>query len=94
MKSEDLVTAHVLSSKLLETSLVSWNAMIAGYVQGGLEEVVLDLSCKMRSTGFMPDQYTFTSVFKACPTRAMLEHGKQACYDKALNRELLLSMVF
>nr|POF05693.1 pentatricopeptide repeat-containing protein [Quercus suber] len=62
----------------IEKSLVSWNAMIAGYVQKGLEEVGLNLYYKMRQTGFIPDQYTFASVFRACATLATLEHGKQA----------------
>ena len=52
--------------------------MIAGYVQKGLEEVGLNLYYKMRQTGFIPDQYTFASVFRACATLATLEHGKQA----------------
>jgi pentatricopeptide repeat protein len=78
VKSGDLGTAHFLFNKLLETSLVSWNAMIAGYVQRGLEEVGLDLYYKMRQTGFIPDQFTFASVFRACATLATLEHGKQA----------------
>ncbi|XP_062161158.1 pentatricopeptide repeat-containing protein At4g16470 isoform X2 [Alnus glutinosa] len=78
VKSGDLGTAHFLFNKLLETSLVSWNAMIAGYVQRGLEEVGLDLYYKMRQTGFIPDQFTFASVFRACATLAALEHGKQA----------------
>ncbi|XP_075647406.1 pentatricopeptide repeat-containing protein At4g16470-like [Castanea sativa] len=78
VKSGDLGTAHVLFDNLREKSLVSWNAMIAGYVQKGLEEVALNLYYKMRQTGFIPDQYTFASVFRACATLATLEHGKQA----------------
>ncbi len=78
MKSGDLGTAHVLFDNLREKNLVSWNAMIAGYVQKGLEEVGLNLYYKMRQTGFIPDQYTFASVFRVCATLATLEHGKQA----------------
>ncbi|KAK9993274.1 hypothetical protein SO802_022977 [Lithocarpus litseifolius] len=48
------------------------------YVQKGLEEVGLNLYYKMRQTGFIPDQYTFASVFRACATLATLKHGKQA----------------
>lgn len=77
-KSGDLGTAHNLFDKLLEKSLVSWNAIIAGYVQNGLEDVGLSLYHKMRQSGFIPDQYTFASVFRACATLATLEDGKQA----------------
>ncbi|PON90244.1 Thymidine kinase [Trema orientale] len=77
-KSGDLGTAHILLDKLLEKSLVSWNAIIAAYVQKGLTGVGLDLYYKMRQSGLIPDQYTFASVFRAYATLATLEHGKQA----------------
>ncbi|CAL9015022.1 unnamed protein product [Prunus brigantina] len=77
-KSGNLGTAHILLDKLLEKSLVSWNAIIAGYVQKGLEDVGLSLYYKMRHSGLIPDQYTFASVFRACASLATLEHGKQA----------------
>lgn len=77
-KSGDLVTAHVLFDKLQEKGLISWNAMIAGYVQKGLEAVALSYYYKMRERGLRPDQYTFASVFRACATLATLEHGKRA----------------
>ncbi|XP_050370385.1 pentatricopeptide repeat-containing protein At4g16470 [Argentina anserina] len=76
-KSGSLGTAHYLFDNLLKKSLVSWNAMIAGYVQNGQEYVGLSLYHKMRQSGFTPDQYTFASVFRACSTLATLEDGKQ-----------------
>nr|XP_023883275.1 pentatricopeptide repeat-containing protein At4g16470 [Quercus suber] len=78
VKSGDLGTAHILFDNLWEKSLVSWNAMIAGYVQKGLEEVGLNLYYKMRQSGFIPDQYTSTSVYRSWATLATLKHGKQA----------------
>ncbi|KAK4400199.1 Pentatricopeptide repeat-containing protein [Sesamum angolense] len=48
------------------------------YVQKGLEEVGLSLYHRMRQYGWMPDQYTFASVFRACSSLAILEQGKQA----------------
>ena len=77
-KSGDLGTAHILLDKLVEKNLVSWNALISGYVQKGLEEMALSLYYKMRQGGMVPDQYTFVSVFKACANLATLELGKQA----------------
>ncbi|CAK9156830.1 unnamed protein product [Ilex paraguariensis] len=77
-KAGDLVTAHVIFDKLLVKSLVSWNAMIAGYVQKGLQEVGFNLYHKMRQCGLIPDQYTFASVFRAFATLAILEQGKRA----------------
>lgn len=77
-KSGDLITAHLMFDKLHEKSLISWNALIAGYVQKGNDEVGLSSYYKMRENGILPDQYTFASVFRACASLATLEHGKQA----------------
>ncbi|KAA8537288.1 hypothetical protein F0562_027025 [Nyssa sinensis] len=77
-KAGDLETAHILFDKLLAKTLIPWNAMIAGCVQKGLEEVGLGLYYKMRQSGLTPDQYTFASVFRACASLATLEQGKRA----------------
>ncbi|CAL5392673.1 unnamed protein product [Camellia sinensis] len=76
----DLVTAGSLFNELSRTSLISWNAIIAGHVQNGLVEMGLSLYYKMRQSGLTPDQYTFASVFRACATLATLQQGKQAKY--------------
>ncbi|KAL9237026.1 hypothetical protein vseg_011616 [Gypsophila vaccaria] len=76
-KAGQLGTAGILFDKLEEKSLISWNAMIAGYVQKGMEDVGLTLYYTMRNTGVTPDQFTFASVFRACATLALLEQGKQ-----------------
>ncbi|KAK4485005.1 hypothetical protein RD792_007613 [Penstemon davidsonii] len=77
-KAGDLGTAHILFDTLLVKNLISWNAMIAGYVQKGLEELGLSLYNKMRQCGWIPDPYTFASVFRACSSLATLDQGKQA----------------
>ncbi|CAL5344798.1 unnamed protein product [Camellia sinensis] len=78
--SRDLVTAGSLFNELSRTTLISWNAIIAGHVQNGLVEMGLSLYYKMRQSGLTPDQYTFASVFRACATLATLQQGKQAKY--------------
>lgn len=77
-KAGHLDTAHILFDMLIMKNLISWNALIAGYVQKGLEEVGLNLYHRMRQSGWMPDQYTFASVFRACSSLAILEQGRQA----------------
>ncbi|KAL6990669.1 thymidine kinase [Sarracenia purpurea var. burkii] len=77
-KAGDLKTASNLFNKLPETSLISWNAIIAGHMQNGLVEIGLNLYYKMRQSALTPDQYTFASVFRACATLATLHQGKQA----------------
>ncbi|VFQ62442.1 unnamed protein product [Cuscuta campestris] len=77
-KSGDMDTAHIIFDRLQFKCLVSWNAMIAGYVQKGMEEVGLCLYYKMKRCGLKPDQYTFSSVFRACASLSILEQGRQA----------------
>lgn len=69
----DSHTADILFDKLQTKSLVYWNVMIAGYVQKDLEEVSLIFYCRMRKDGIIPNQYTFSSVFRACACLAILE---------------------
>ncbi|XP_076952193.1 pentatricopeptide repeat-containing protein At4g16470-like [Bidens hawaiensis] len=77
-KSGDLVTAHTMFNKLVVRDMISWNTMIAGYVQKGMEEMGLNCYDEMRRSGLTPDQFTFASVFRACASLAVLEKGKQA----------------
>nr|GLL36422.1 hypothetical protein DM860_006510 [Ipomoea trifida] len=77
-KSGDLDTAHIIFDRLKYKCLVSWNAMVAGYVQKGMEEVGLSLFYNLKQSGLNPDQYTFSSVFRACASLAILEQGRQA----------------
>lgn len=77
-KAGKVGTACILFNELSEKSLISWNAMIAGYVQKGMEDVGLSLYYELRHIGVAPDQFTFSSVFRAYASLALLEQGKQA----------------
>uniref|UniRef100_A0A7N0UD44 Pentatricopeptide repeat-containing protein n=1 Tax=Kalanchoe fedtschenkoi TaxID=63787 RepID=A0A7N0UD44_KALFE len=77
-KSGNLRTAHIILNRLESQGVVSWNAMISGYVQMGFEESSLEFYHKMRESGEVPDQFTFASVYRACASIAKLEQGKQA----------------
>ncbi|KAK4759146.1 hypothetical protein SAY87_022277 [Trapa incisa] len=76
-KLNDMETAKLLFDKLVTKSLVSWNALIAGYVQKGDNDIALNLYYEIRSNGLSPDQYTFASVLRACSALATLEHGRR-----------------
>ncbi|KAL8137275.1 hypothetical protein V2J09_003276 [Rumex salicifolius] len=77
-KAGRLRTASKIFEKFEKKSVISWNAIISGHVQKGLEEVGLNLYNEMRYSGVTPDHFTFSSVFKACATLALLEQGRQA----------------
>ncbi|KAI4341519.1 hypothetical protein MLD38_026232 [Melastoma candidum] len=79
MKSGNMAVAEVFFGRLVDRTLISWNSMIAGYVQAGeCDGIALDLFYQLRWSGLVPDQYTFASIFRACSSFATLEHGKRA----------------
>eukprot|EP01018_Ginkgo_biloba_P007317 Gb_00862 [translate_table: standard] len=76
-KCGSLVHARQVFDKMRERNLVSWNAMIAGYVQHENSEEALKMFCQMQRAGMKPNQFTFGSVLRACAYREELELGKQ-----------------
>eukprot|EP01018_Ginkgo_biloba_P010080 Gb_35396 [translate_table: standard] len=76
-KCESIECAHHVFDKINEQNLVSWTAMIAGYVQHGFDEVAIKLFCEMQQAGMEPNHYTFTSVFRACASFEGFQQGKQ-----------------
>lgn len=58
-------------------SLISWNAMIAGYALEGMGDQSLLLFQKMEKQGEIPDDFTFTSTLKACSSLGAIEEGTQ-----------------
>lgn len=60
-----------------EKDVVSWTAMIVGYVQNGYGEEALKLFQKFLWTNVKPNEFTFASTLSACSILALLELGKQ-----------------
>lgn len=61
-----------------EKDIVAWSAMLAGYAQIGETEGCVKLFAQLAKEGFIPNEFTFSSVIHACaaPTAAF-EQGKQ-----------------
>eukprot|EP01018_Ginkgo_biloba_P018985 Gb_02561 [translate_table: standard] len=59
------------------TDIVSWTAMIAGYVQNGYCDKALELFHRMQLAGLKPNSVTIASVLPACARLAVLETGKE-----------------
>eukprot|EP01018_Ginkgo_biloba_P010582 Gb_16515 [translate_table: standard] len=72
-----LEDAHNVFFEMVKRDVVSWNAMIAGYVQDGFDEEALQLFVQMQQVGLKADHITFASVQTACASLEALEHGKQ-----------------
>ena len=56
--------------------IVSWNAMIVGYVQHGNGFSAIELFDKMQEEGRSPDSITYMSTLKACSAVGAVHHGR------------------
>eukprot|EP01018_Ginkgo_biloba_P013099 Gb_10133 [translate_table: standard] len=59
-----------------EPDLVSWNAIIAGYVREGHVEDLLHLFEAITHVGIRPDGFTFSTVLSGCSGSGALVQGK------------------
>eukprot|EP01018_Ginkgo_biloba_P013140 Gb_38248 [translate_table: standard] len=74
-KCGSIEKARDVFDKMHQRNVVSWTAMIAGYVQNGRGVEALQLFEQMQMTGVKPNPNTFSSVLPACATLAALEKG-------------------
>ncbi|XP_057871438.2 pentatricopeptide repeat-containing protein DOT4, chloroplastic isoform X2 [Cryptomeria japonica] len=69
--------AHELFDKMPQRDNVSWNAMIVGYKQNGIDEKSLDIFKQLQLAGVNPNSATFTSILPACAKMEALEEGME-----------------
>ncbi|XP_057835654.2 putative pentatricopeptide repeat-containing protein At3g01580 [Cryptomeria japonica] len=75
-KCLSLKDARLVFDKIPQRSLVSWNTIIAGYVQNGHPTQALVMFNEMQLAGMMPDSFTIVSVLSACAHVVDLQQGK------------------
>eukprot|EP01018_Ginkgo_biloba_P030462 Gb_36434 [translate_table: standard] len=73
----NIESARQVFDKMSQKNLVSWNSIIAGYVQNGYANEALTIFLQMEMSGVKPDSITITSVLPACVPLAALQHGKE-----------------
>eukprot|EP01018_Ginkgo_biloba_P038505 Gb_40040 [translate_table: standard] len=76
-KCANVETARKLFDKMLERDVVSWNALVAAYVQLGDCDEALTLVRKMLLAGIIPDLATLVSILPACAVVADLKQGRE-----------------
>eukprot|EP01018_Ginkgo_biloba_P031291 Gb_27329 [translate_table: standard] len=76
-KCRNIENARLVFDKMAERSVVSWTAIISGYVHQKHDEEALKLFCQMQRSDMKPNQFTFATVLSACGSLAALENGKQ-----------------
>ncbi|XP_021726500.1 pentatricopeptide repeat-containing protein At5g04780-like [Chenopodium quinoa] len=69
--------ARKLLDESPEPDLVSWSAIISGYVQNGMPKEALLAFQEMHSLGIICNEFAFSSALKACGIREDLRYGKQ-----------------
>lgn len=76
-KCRDFTSARYLLDEMPQRDVVSWTALIAGYVSEGCGIEGINLYCRMRMDGVLPNGFTFATVLKACCMCLGLEVGEQ-----------------
>ncbi|XP_057970938.1 pentatricopeptide repeat-containing protein At4g21300 [Malania oleifera] len=76
-KGRNLSDARKLFDTMHKTDLVTWNGIIAGYVQNGLMDDAAQMFDEMISSGIKPDLITFASFLPSVTESASLKQGKE-----------------
>ncbi|KAH7440806.1 hypothetical protein KP509_03G011400 [Ceratopteris richardii] len=88
VKCGALSRAQCVAEELSVWDGISWNALIAGYVEHGRGEEALYCYEQMRQDGFIPDAFTFISLLKACTNMKAMSVGGQL-HDEISKQGLL-----
>eukprot|EP01018_Ginkgo_biloba_P010468 Gb_28787 [translate_table: standard] len=76
-KCERIEDARQVFDEMTQRNEVSWNAIVAGYVQQGHGKEALTLFCQMQQASVKLDKFTFASILRACAGLGDQGHGKQ-----------------
>ncbi|KZV55288.1 pentatricopeptide repeat-containing protein mitochondrial-like [Dorcoceras hygrometricum] len=76
-KIDRLDQSSVVFSEMDIHDNVSWNALIAGFINSGCFGEATELIQNMFSHGFDPDPYTYSSLLSICGDLPAIEWGKQ-----------------
>ena len=79
---------RVLKDEILHRNVVSWSALIAGYVDVGRFYEALECLKELRNDGHAPNAITFVSILKACGSIGDIKKGEKF-HEEILNRGLL-----
>ncbi|KAK2635962.1 hypothetical protein Ddye_030754 [Dipteronia dyeriana] len=76
-KSKTIKSAESVFRKMTLKNVVSWTAMLVGYVQNGYGEEAVRIFCDMQRNGIEPDDFTLGSIISSCANLASIEEGAQ-----------------
>jgi pentatricopeptide repeat protein len=88
-KCDEISTARQLFDQMSKRNIVSWSALMAGYLQNGLALEVLGLFKKMVSVDNLhPNEYVLAIALSSCSISGRVEEGKQ-CHGYVLKSGLV-----
>ena len=90
-KCGSMKEAFNVFKKLQDKDVVSWNAIITGYMQYGLGRTSLLLFTRMMNSKVRPDRITFLGTLKACGMIGALGQGKML-HDRIIRNGIELDI--
>ncbi|KAI5068895.1 hypothetical protein GOP47_0017240 [Adiantum capillus-veneris] len=87
-KCGELQTAQALLDMHNSSSLIPWNALIAGYARKGKGQNALDCFECMQHNGILPDEVTYVCILKACAVIKAVGRGEKI-HDEVSRQGLL-----
>ncbi|WCJ41590.1 Pentatricopeptide repeat-containing protein At4g39530 [Euphorbia peplus] len=77
VKCGKVETARKVFDRMVDRNLISWTAMIAGYMQNSFHNEAVKLFIEMTRLGWHPDDFACTSILTSCSSLEALELGRQ-----------------
>ncbi|KAF8404728.1 hypothetical protein HHK36_009617 [Tetracentron sinense] len=78
LKCESIEDARKLFDEMPQRHIVTWNSMIASYIRHKRSQEALKLYQMMLPEGVLPDEFTFSSIFKVFSDLRLLPEGRKA----------------
>ncbi|KAK4261405.1 hypothetical protein QN277_004407 [Acacia crassicarpa] len=78
IKCNGLAEARRLFDELPNRHVVIWNLIISSHVSRGRSKEALNLFVRMLVDGVLPDEFTFSNIFKVFPELGLLREGQRA----------------
>ncbi|KAJ4708008.1 Pentatricopeptide repeat-containing protein [Melia azedarach] len=76
-KCGEINNASAVFDRMLERNVVSWTALMCGFLQNGNAKASLSLFCQMGSSNAKPNEFTFSTNIKASGVLSSAENGMQ-----------------
>lgn len=76
-RNDEIVKAHEIFCNMHSRNLISWNAMISGFLLNGFAGEGLQKFTELLQSGLNPNHYTLSLVLSICSSVSDLLHGKE-----------------